>query len=195
VGRSRKVSGPLGGKRHPEMGALLNFIQTQARWYTTAMSNINEKIVPHHPHVKIVRHIIPEEVEPVAPKQSKDSFHRISMLVSSKLGSPIAFLLAVLLIVLWIITGPFFNFSDTWQLVINTTTTIVTFLMVFAIQNTQNRDARAMQLKLNELIKGSRGARTEFVDIEDLTDTELDIMQAQFKEIHDKLLEKKSKLQ
>lgn len=104
-----------------------------------------------------------------------------------------AFLLAILLIVVWVISGPFFDFSDTWQLVINTTTTIVTFLMVFAIQNTQNRDARAMQLKLNELIKASRGARTEFVDIEDLTDTELDIMQAQFKAFHDKIVDKKTK--
>jgi low affinity Fe/Cu permease len=148
------------------------------------------KIASHHPHVKIVRHVVPADTEQI-PKQSKDSFHRISMLVSSKLGSPIAFLLAVLLIVLWVITGPFFNFSDTWQLVINTTTTIVTFLMVFAIQNTQNRDARAMQIKLNELIKGSSGARTEYVDIEDLTDSELDVMQAQFKELHDQILAKK----
>jgi low affinity Fe/Cu permease len=157
------------------------------------MSTPTEKPTPRHPHVKIVRHIVPAEVEPL-PKPSKDSFHRISMSVSSKLGSPMAFLLAVLLIVVWILTGPLFGFSDTWQLVINTTTTIVTFLMVFAIQNTQNRDARAMQLKLNELIKGSRGARTEFVDIEDLTDTELDVMQAQFKELHDQLLEKKAKV-
>ena len=98
-----------------------------------------------------------------------------------------AFALAVLLIVLWITSGPFFGFSDTWQLVINTTTTIVTFLMVFAIQNTQNRDAKAMQLKLNELINSSRSARTEFVDIEDLNDTELDLLQGQFKDIHDKI--------
>lgn len=98
-----------------------------------------------------------------------------------------AFVLAVLLIVLWITSGPFFGFSDTWQLVINTTTTIVTFLMVFAIQNTQNRDAKAMQLKLNELINSSRSARTEFVDIEDLNDTELDLLQGQFKDIHDKI--------
>lgn len=157
------------------------------------MSNENLNIPPQHPRVKIVRHIIPAVTEPVA-KPSKDSFHHISMLVSSKLGSPMAFLLAILLIIVWICSGPFFGFSDTWQLVINTTTTIVTFLMVFAIQNTQNRDARAMQLKLNELIKGSRGARTEFVDIEDLTDSELDVMQAQFKQLHDKLLEKKSQL-
>ncbi|MFZ1302210.1 MAG: low affinity iron permease family protein [Candidatus Microsaccharimonas sp.] len=157
------------------------------------MSTEDPKLTPpHHPHVKIVRRIVPDE-EIVAPKVSKDSFHKISQNVSNKLGSPMAFLLAVLLIVVWIITGPFFGFSDTWQLVINTGTTIVTFLMVFAIQNTQNRDSRAMQLKLNELIKASRGARTEFVDIEDLTDTELDVMQAQFKEFHDKLLEKKAK--
>lgn len=138
--------------------------------------------------VKIVRHIIPDPVEPIVPK--KDKFHRISQSVANKLGSPTAFMLAVLLIVGWIISGPFFNYSDTWQLVINTTTTIVTFLMVFAIQNTQNRDSRAMQLKLNELIKASRGARTEFVDLEDLTDTELDGIQIQFKEIHDKFIER-----
>ena len=140
---------------------------------------------PKHPHVKIVRHVVPDPIEAPAPKP-RDAFHRISQSVSSKLGSPIAFLLAVLLIVVWISSGPLFHFSDTWQLVINTTTTIVTFLMVFAIQNTQNRDAKAMQLKLNELIKSSRGARTEFVDIEDLTDTELNVIQDQFKEIHDK---------
>jgi low affinity Fe/Cu permease len=98
-----------------------------------------------------------------------------------------AFGLAVLLIVVWVTSGPFFAFSDTWQLVINTTTTIVTFLMVFAIQNTQNRDAKAMQLKLNELINSSLSARTEFVDIEDLNDTELDLLQGQFKDIHEKI--------
>jgi len=140
---------------------------------------------PKHPHVKIIRQIIPEVTEPIAPKQH-DVFHHISQVVSTKLGSPIAFLMAVLLIVLWISSGPIFGFSDTWQLVINTTTTIVTFLMVFAIQNTQNRDAKAMQLKLNELIQSSHSARTEFVDIEDLTDNELDVMQDQFKLIHEK---------
>lgn len=144
-----------------------------------------------HPHVKIVRHIVPDPVEtkPVA----KDAFHHISQSVSTKLGSPMAFALAVLLIIGWVFTGPFFGFSDTWQLVINTTTTIVTFLMVFAIQNTQNRDAKAMQLKLNELIKASRGARTEFVDIEDLTDTELDVLHGQFKTLHDRFQSKQTK--
>lgn len=99
---------------------------------------------------------------------------------------------AILLIVIWGVTGPFFHFSDTWQLVINTGTTIVTFLMVFAIQNTQNRDSKAIQLKLNELIKGSRGARSEFVDIEDLSDGELDTLQIQFRELHEKLEQKKT---
>ena len=149
--------------------------------------NTPEK-TPKHPHVKIVRHVIPDQSEPVTPH--RDSFHHISQSVSTKLGSPMAFALAVLLIVAWIVTGPFFNFSDTWQLVINTTTTIVTFLMVFAIQNTQNRDAKAMQLKLSELIKSSRSARTEFVDIEDLTDFELDALQGQFKDIHEKFKER-----
>jgi low affinity Fe/Cu permease len=138
-------------------------------------------------HVKIVRHI---EAVDSAQSKSRDSFHHISQGVSSKLGSPTAFALAVLLIIAWIATGPFFGFSDTWQLVINTTTTIVTFLMVFAIQNTQNRDAKAMQLKLDELIKSTSTARTEFVDIEDLTDTELDLLHGEFKIIHDKFRDK-----
>ncbi|MFZ2126413.1 MAG: low affinity iron permease family protein [Candidatus Microsaccharimonas sp.] len=140
-------------------------------------------------HVKIVRHIEPLESD--IPTKSHDSFHKISQSVSTKLGSPTAFALAVLLIVAWIVTGPFFHFSDTWQLVINTTTTIVTFLMVFAIQNTQNRDAKAMQLKLDELIKSSRGARTEFVDIEDLTDTELDLLHGEFRVIHEKFRDRR----
>src|SRR5690606_17181892 len=96
-----------------------------------------------------------------------DSFHKISQGVSNKLGSPYAFLIAILVVIIWASTGPFFDYSDTWQLIINTSTTIVTFLMVFAIQNTQNRDSKAMQLKLNELIKSSSAARSEFVDIED----------------------------
>lgn len=141
---------------------------------------------PKNTHVKIVRHVVPDPIEaPSMPK--RDSFHKVSQNVSTKLGSPTAFALALLLIVVWIATGPFFGYSDTWQLVINTTTTIVTFLMVFAIQNTQNRDAKAMQLKLNELINSSRSARTEFVDIEDLTDTELNVLQGQFKDIHDQI--------
>ncbi len=102
--------------------------------------------------------------------------HRISYLV----GTPWAFMLAGLVIVLWLITGPLFQFSDTWQLVINTGTTIVTFLMVFLIQNSQNRDAKATQLKLDELIRSVTTARNRLVDLEDLSDAELEKLQVEF---------------
>lgn len=88
-------------------------------------------------------------------------------------GHPIAFLLATAVIVVWLVTGPIFNYSDTWQLVINTGTTIVTFLMVFLIQNTQNRDMLTMQLKLSELVLAMHGAKNKFAAIEDLSDAEL----------------------
>ncbi len=101
-----------------------------------------------------------------------------------------AFFIALLVIATWAVSGPLFDFSDTWQLVINTGTTIVTFLMVFVIQNTQNRDGRAMQLKLDELINSSQAAREEFVDIESLSDSELDILQEQFQDIHQKITSK-----
>lgn len=152
--------------------------------------NKDDKTQIHH-RIQIVRHVIPASTD-TPSNVAKDSFHKLSTNISNKLGSPTAFVLAILLIVLWLISGPLFNYSDTWQLMINTTTTIVTFLMVFAIQNTQNRDAKAMQLKLNELIKANRAARTEFVDIEDLSDTELDVIQGQFKDLHDKLVSRKS---
>ena len=89
-------------------------------------------------------------------------------------GHPAAFLLAVAVVVAWIVTGPVFNYSDTWQLVINTGTTIVTFLMVFLIQNTQNRDTLAIQIKLSELVLAMKGASNKFAAIEDLTDEELE---------------------
>jgi low affinity Fe/Cu permease len=89
-------------------------------------------------------------------------------------GKPIAFGLAFAVVAIWAATGPIFGFSDTWQLVINTSTTIVTFLMVFLIQNSQNRDAEAVQLKLGELIRAVEGAQNAFVDLDDLEDDELD---------------------
>jgi low affinity Fe/Cu permease len=95
-------------------------------------------------------------------------------------GSAWAFSLALLVVVVWAFTGPLFGFSNTWQLVINTGTTIVTFLMVFLIQNTQNRDGRAMQLKLDELIKTSKRARNSLIDLEDMSDDELDGFQKEF---------------
>jgi low affinity Fe/Cu permease len=95
-------------------------------------------------------------------------------------GSPWAFLIACLAIVIWGALGPIFHYSDTWQLVINTATTIVTFLMVFLIQNTQNRDTKAIHLKLDELLRGVKGARTGLVSLETLSDEELDNLQKEF---------------
>lgn len=116
----------------------------------------------------------------------EDLFHRIATRTSQITGSPLAFLVALAVIISWIVTGPIFGFSDTWQLVINTATTIVTFLMVFLIQNTQNRDTRAIQLKLDELLKGVKGARTGMVDIENLPEDELEQLQKEFGDMHEK---------
>jgi low affinity Fe/Cu permease len=110
-----------------------------------------------------------------------DAFRVFARRSSIALGSAWAFAGAVLAILVWVLTGPLFHFSDTWQLVINTATTIVTFLMVFLIQNTQNRDAKAAHLKLDELIRALKGARNELVVLEDLSDEELKKIQEQFK--------------
>ncbi len=122
--------------------------------------------------------------------QQKEKFRKWSHEVAEAVGSPRAFTLALLSILLWLITGPFFDYSDTWQLVINTSTTIITFLMVFLIQNSQNRDARAFHLKLDELIRAVKGARTELVNLEDLTEDELEKLHQEFKELHIKVSEK-----
>ncbi len=114
-----------------------------------------------------------------------DQFRKLAHDASLAVGSPWAFIAAVALIVGWAVTGPFFSFSDTWQLVINTGTTIVTFLMVFLIQNTQNRDAKAIHLKLDELIRAVRGARTALVDLEDLSDEELERLQQEFRRLRE----------
>ena len=110
-------------------------------------------------------------------------FRRFAHSVSHAVGMPSAFVLACLVIVVWAATGPFFNYSDTWQLAINTGTTIVTFLMCFVIQNTQNRDAKAVHLKLDELISSVAGARNRLVDLEDLSDEELADLQDQFRKL------------
>jgi low affinity Fe/Cu permease len=102
-----------------------------------------------------------------------DLFRRLAHGVAERSGSAWAFCLALLIVVVWACSGPYFRFSDTWQLVINTGTTIVTFLMVFLIQNTQNRDGREMQLKLDELIRSHKAARNDFMDLNRLSDEEL----------------------
>jgi low affinity Fe/Cu permease len=117
----------------------------------------------------------------------RDHFRRFAHYTADAVGSPGAFLLAIVLVLAWAVTGPTFQYSDTWQLVINTGTTILTFLMVFLIQNTQNRDAKAIHLKLDELIRAVEGARTRLVHLEDLSDDELGELQEQFKRLHDRL--------
>ena len=112
-------------------------------------------------------------------------FRKFAQRASEWTGSAWSFVLAAAIIVTWAITGPMFNFSDTWQLVINTGTTIVTFLMVFLIQNTQNRDAKAMHLKLDELLRGVEGARTGMVDLENCSDEELGKFQEEFERIRE----------
>jgi low affinity Fe/Cu permease len=110
----------------------------------------------------------------------KESFHRFAHSAADVVGSPTAFLVGLIVIAVWAITGSVFNYSDTWQLIINTGTTIITFLMVFLIQNTQNRDSRAVHLKLDELIRSVRTARNEMVGLENLSDAELDALQHEF---------------
>lgn len=120
-----------------------------------------------------------EKPEEIPEKKVESSFslffNKFSTIITKATGSPYAFITAIVIVVVWGITGPLFHFSDTWQLVINTGTTIVTFLMVFIIQHSQNKDTIALQLKLNELIAASR-ASNKLISVEDLTDEELEVM-------------------
>ena len=116
----------------------------------------------------------------------RDAFRVFARRSSELLGSAWAFIIALLVILIWGITGPAFHFSDTWQLIINTGTTIVTFLMVFLIQNTQNRDAKAVHLKLDELIRALKGARNNLVDLEKLSDEELKELEDQFTKLRER---------
>lgn len=123
----------------------------------------------------------------LSPPESKPSaacraawFTRFARWTSGHAGRPSAFLFATLVIVAWAVSGPLFGFSDTWQLVINTSTTIVTFLMVFLIQNTQNRDSQAIHVKLDELIRAKKGARNSLLDLDELSDEELEAIRASF---------------
>lgn len=122
-------------------------------------------------------------------------FRKMSTRVSNAMGSPYAFFVAVMIVAIWGWTGPLFKFSDTWQLVINTGTTIVTFLMVFLIQNTQNRDTKATQIKLDELVKNVKGARNSLVNIEEVDDSELNNLQQEFKTLREHYEKKLRKIE
>ncbi len=138
----------------------------------------------------------PESNEPARPDASskpapqkqtiRDHFRKFAHLTAQIVGSPWAFFLSITLIVVWAVTGPIFQYSDTWQLVINTATTIITFLMVFLIQNTQNRDARAIHLKLDELLHAVKGARNRLINLESLTDEEMDHLEKEFQRLRKK---------
>ena len=120
-------------------------------------------------------------------------FRWLAHATAESVGRPQAFLLASLIVVVWGTTGPLFHYSDTWQLVINTGTTIVTFLMVFLIQNTQNRDAHAVHLKLDELIRATKGARNALVGLENMTDDDLDKLQREFELLRDEVVQRKAR--
>lgn len=126
----------------------------------------------------------------------QEIFRKFASKTSKIAGSAWAFVLAILTVILWAVTGPLFDYSNTWQLAINTGTTILTFLMVFLIQNTQNRDSRAMHIKLDELLKNVTGARTSFVNIEEISDEKLEELQLEFQLLHERYayaLEKRKK--
>jgi low affinity Fe/Cu permease len=110
-------------------------------------------------------------------------FNRFAAIASKGVGSPYAFIAAVALLIAWIVSGPAFHYSDTWQLIVNTSTTIVTFLMVFLIQNSQNRDAMGLHLKLDELIRATKGARNTMIDLTTLTDRQLNALEEEYRRI------------
>jgi low affinity Fe/Cu permease len=129
----------------------------------------------------------------ITTETRSDRFGKFAASASGWLGSKWAFMGAILIIAIWAVIGPLFHFSNTWQLVINTGTTIVTFLMVFLIQNTQNRDARAINLKLDELIYAIDAAGDQMMDIENLSDEELEAMQAKYEKIRAECIEREGK--
>jgi low affinity Fe/Cu permease len=148
------------------------------------MPNAGVLVKPAKVTVKVTE---PDEATPITTSTvvvtSSDRFGKFAARSSHYLGSRWAFVVAIGVILVWALSGPFFHYSDTWQLVINTGTTIVTFLMVFLIQNTQNRDARAIHLKLNELIHAVDKAKNKMIDVEKLSDLELDDLAKTYEKI------------
>jgi low affinity Fe/Cu permease len=141
---------------------------------------------PHDENYGSSLHAATQNVASRKRARLRELFHRFAHRIATATGSPYAFLLAVLIILIWGLSGRLFKYSDTWQLWINTGTTIVTFLMVFLIQNTQNRDAKAIHLKLDELIRAKKGARNTLVDLESCTDEELDEIEREFKRLRER---------
>ena len=121
---------------------------------------------------------------------SRNVFRKFAQMSADVMGSPAAFIFAIAITLLWGLAGPYFRYSDSWQLVINTSTTIITFLMVFLIQNAQSRDTRVIQLKLDELLRAVHTARTELVQMEKLSDSELDLLHAEFSEVFERAQKK-----
>ncbi len=112
-----------------------------------------------------------------------ERFARFARGCSNTLGSPVVFVVNCIFILLWLVMGPVFGYSDTWQLLVNTVTTVLTYLAVFLLQNTQNRDSKAMHLKLDELIRSIKGARNHMLDLDEFSDTELQQLEQQFREL------------
>jgi low affinity Fe/Cu permease len=162
-----------------ELGTFFSYMSTNPK----SMSN-STKAIPTDPDA-------PESSNSKLPEPElhryyeHHGFHHFAARAAVLLGSSGVFLAATAIVVLWAATGPYFHFSDTWQLVINTSTTVVTFLMVFLIQNTQNRDARALHLKLDEIIRAHRFAHNEMIDIERLTDKELEHLAEHYEQIRE----------
>jgi low affinity Fe/Cu permease len=123
------------------------------------------------------------------PTKSTSAFTRFAKAISRASGRPLTFGLACVVVLVWALTGPIFGYSDTWQLVINTGTTVVTFLMVFLIQSTQNRDAEAVQVKLDELLRATRGAHNALLDLEELEEGELSLIRARYADLAKKARE------
>lgn len=113
-------------------------------------------------------------------------FNLFAKKISDKVGSPVTFIIAIIFVIIWALTGHYFHYSDTWQLIINTSTTIITFLVVFIIQNTQNRDTEILNLKIDELIKSKKGARNEIINLHHLSDAELKELEEKFEQFKNK---------
>jgi len=125
---------------------------------------------------------MPNKPDPMGLRRT-GFFARFSRKIANATGHPVVFAGAVAVIILWAASGPVFHFSDTWQLVVNTSTTVITFLMVFLIQSTQNRDTHALQIKLDELIRVTQGAHNALMELEELTDTELELIRSRYLEL------------